>query len=87
MKIRRLARFKKSYQRLSAKIQKKVDRGLTLLFSNPRHPSLQVRKLESHSSIWYIRVDLNHRLTFEFDEEGTLILRNVGSHDPTLTRP
>lgn len=87
MKIIRLARFKKAYQKLPPETQKKVDKALILLLSNPRHPSLQVRRLESDPAKWYLRVDLHHRLTFEIDEENNYVLRNVGQHDPTLNKP
>lgn len=87
MKIRLLNRFKKAYKKLTSDIQKKVDKSLILLLSDQKHPSLQVRKLESAPSVWYLRVDRNHRLTFEFGENGIYVLRNVGRHDLALNNP
>lgn len=86
MKIIRLDRFKKAYKKLPSEIQKKVDKALTLLLSDPKYPSLRVRKMESDPSKWYLRIDLHYRMTFEIDEEDNSILRNVGGHDPALDR-
>jgi len=80
VKFRELDCFKKAYQKLPDTIQKKTDKALTLLFSNPRHPSLRVKKLENVSNIWALRVDKRHRLTFQTDKEF-YILRNVGQHN------
>ncbi len=87
MKFRRTERFKESYQKLLPEIQEKVDKAIKLFSENPRHPSLQVRKLESAPGIWYLRVDLHHRLTFQIEEGGVYVLRNVGRHDLTLGAP
>jgi len=87
MTIRRLERFKKSYKNLPDNIQDKVDKALTLLIENPRHPSLQVRKLESSIKIWYLRVDRNYRLTFEIQDGDIFVLRHVDKHDDALRNP
>lgn len=87
MKIRLTERFKKAYKKLQPEIQKKVDKAITLLLTNHKHPSIQVRKLESKPDKWYLRVDINHRLTFEIIGNGIYVLRNVGSHDKTLDNP
>lgn len=90
MKIRSLDCFKKAYKKLPANIQKKIAKNLELLLSNPRHPSLNVKKLVTNydPDIWYLRVDIFYRLTFQIDkEEEIYILRNVGRHDETLKNP
>lgn len=87
MIIRLLERFKKSYRDLPLNIQDKVDKALTLLAENPRHPSLQVRKLESAVKIWYLRIDRNYRLTFEIQDGDIFVLRHVDKHDDALKNP
>lgn len=80
MRIIRLTPFKRDYKSLPIEIQKKVDSQLKLLLSNPRHPSLRVKKLAGIKRIWYARVTRDYRMTFQI-EEDTYILRRVGVHD------
>ncbi|MBI3997160.1 MAG: hypothetical protein HY352_05825 [Candidatus Omnitrophica bacterium] len=86
MKILAYERFRKAYQELPGHIQRKVDRQLKQLVANPRHPSLQVKKIQGTRAIWESRVDLQYRLTFELVGE-TVYLRVVGNHDEVLKRP
>ena len=87
MKIRLTDRFEKAYKKLQPEIQKKIDKAIMLLLTNHKHPSIQVRKLESKPDMWYLRVDSNYRLTFEIIDNYIYILRNVGTHDKTLNNP
>ena len=86
MKLRFLDGFRTDYDLLRAELRAKVDRALALLLTNPRHPSLCVKKMQGRSGIWEARVDRQHRMTFRI--EGDLyVLRGVGKHDETLKRP
>lgn len=80
------ARFKKAYQVLPPGIQKKVQKALRLLEENPRHPSLQVRKIQGTDDNFEGRVDIKYRFSFQFDGEDK-ILRNVDNHDDCLKNP
>ena len=77
MKIIRTDPFKDDYKRLEKHIQKKIEKQLRFLIENPRHPSLQSRKLTK--DIWYARVNDNYRFTF-WKKGDTFILRSVGPH-------
>ena len=67
-------------QQLSPTTQRRVDRKLSLLLENPRHPSLRFRKMEGYENIWEMRVSRNYRVTpLQSGEE--FYLRNVGTHD------
>ena len=79
-------RFKKAYQKLPADIQKKVKKALRLLNEDPRHPSLQVRKIQGVKNIYEGRIDQKYRFSFQFDGEDK-ILRNVDNHDECLKNP
>jgi hypothetical protein len=57
------------------------------LISNPRHPSLGVKKIKGTKSIFEARVDDHYRFTFEYGEKDEIILRVVGPHNPALKRP
>lgn len=65
-------------------MRKKVDKQLNFLAQDPRHPSLQTRKLIG--DIWYFRIDQSYRATFQWDH-STITLRNVDSHDEVLGQP
>jgi len=58
-----------------------------LLASDPRHPSLRVKKIKGTGSIFEARVDRDICFAFEFGERREIILRVVGPYDPTLKRP
>ena len=86
MRIFAYQRFHKAYQELPKTIQQKVDKQLALLASHPRHPSLQVKRIQGIRGIWEARVDLQYRMTFEMIGDA-IYLRVVGNHDEVLKRP
>jgi len=77
--------FKRAYKVLPKDIQTQVDKQLTALLENPGHPSLHIKKMEGHPSIWEARITAGYRITFQVDGD-TYLLRRVGSHD-ILKRP
>ncbi|MBI4358640.1 MAG: type II toxin-antitoxin system RelE/ParE family toxin [Candidatus Omnitrophica bacterium] len=76
----RTKRFKKDFRRLPHEIQDRTAKVFELFRSNPRHPSLHVKKMEGTQDIWELRVSDNYRITFQFVQEGVL-LRRIGTHD------
>jgi len=80
MQLLRTERFKKDFKRLPREIQHKLPEALERFMTNPRHPSLQVKKMEDVRDIWEMRVTQSYRVTFQFVQEGVL-LRRVGTHD------
>ncbi len=85
MKIAFTKPFIRDYQGLPAHIQKQIDEQIERLLDNPRHPSLRMKKMEGHPSVWEIRITGGYRLTLQIDDD-TYLLRRVGSHD-ILKRP
>ena len=85
-KIRFTRRFLKSFARLPAAVQDKVKKQLALLADNPRHPSLQTKPVQGATGLFEARVDIDYRLTYERDEDDTLVLRVVAKHDKTLKK-
>jgi len=69
-----------AYKQLSPIIQHRVDKKLSLLLKNPRHPSLRFKKMTGYKNIWEMRVSRNYRITFLQSDEY-FYLRNVGTHD------
>jgi len=80
-------RFRKSALELNTEVLERLEKQIGLLATDPRHPSLRVKKIKGTGSIFEARVDRNHRFTFEFGEAREIVLRVVGPHDPTLKRP
>lgn len=77
--------FKNCYCALSQKIQWLIDKKLAIFLQNPRHPSLNIKKLEGQKDIWEGRITQSYRFTFQI-ENDVYILRKVGTHD-ILKRP
>jgi mRNA-degrading endonuclease RelE of RelBE toxin-antitoxin system len=76
--------FMRDYQALPENLQKAVDKQLERLAENPRHPSLQVKKMQDSRNIWEARVTQGYRLTFQW-EGDSCILRRLGTHDMLRT--
>lgn len=80
MRLLALKPFQKDYKKLPRHIQKETDNALRLLVSNPRHPSLRVKKMQGTKGIWEGSVTMSYRFTFHM-EGGTIVLRRIGTHD------
>ena len=80
MNVACTSRFRRDYARLSTALQRRTDKQIRLLLSNPRHPSLRVQKMEGYASIYEARVTKGHRFTFSVVGD-TYFLRRVGTHD------
>ena len=71
---------------MPAEAKERVKASLRMLAGNPRHPSLNVKKIKGTKDIWEARAGLDYRITFQMIRDY-FILRNVGHHDPTLKNP
>lgn len=80
MKLARLETFARMYAKLPADTRKKVDRRLTYLAQDLRHPGVKAKKMTSVDDIWEGRVNGGYRFTFQIHGD-TIILRKVGPHD------
>ena len=64
------------YQGLPAPVRALADKNFALLKADPRHPSLQLKKI---GSIWSARVGLHHRALAAQDADH-LVWFWIGSH-------
>jgi mRNA-degrading endonuclease RelE of RelBE toxin-antitoxin system len=80
MKVQTTGPFDRDYARLPEAIKDRVDKQLDLLLSNPRHPSLRLKKIRGTEDIWEVRVTRAYRLTLQIAGD-TFILRRIGPHD------
>ena len=69
-------RFKRAYKSLPDEVKVWAKETLRKLADNPRHPSLQVKKIKGTNDIWEMR-SLDYRITFQMIKE-CFILRNMG---------
>lgn len=68
--------FKQDYQRLPIQIQELINKQIDYLMENPHHPSLRIKKMEGHESIWEARIIKGYRMTFQI-HGGICFLRRV----------
>jgi mRNA-degrading endonuclease RelE of RelBE toxin-antitoxin system len=68
--------FGESYDKLPAPIQELADKNYKLLKTNPRHPSLQLKKVGKY---WSVRVGLKYRAVAVEIPEGLLWFW-IGTH-------
>jgi mRNA interferase RelE/StbE len=87
LRLVRTERFRKSVLELDKRTRKKLKRKLELLVSNPRQPSLMVKKIKGTRSIFEARVNDFHRMTFQYRGEGEIILRVAGPHNAAIKKP
>jgi mRNA-degrading endonuclease RelE of RelBE toxin-antitoxin system len=59
VKHRATASFWKKYDALDSKTQKLADRNFSRLKKDPRHPSLQFKKI--NSDLWSARIGIGYR--------------------------
>ena len=71
--------FQKDYSRLPKPVQAALEKQLCLLESNPDHPSLRRKKLKGQPDIWWCRVTLGYRFTYQIIGD-TCVFRRVGPH-------
>lgn len=76
-------------RRLKAKSQQQraaIRACIEKLADNPRHPSLQSRRLQSsRERVFYVRINRGDRLTYHWDGD-TIVLRNHCNHQDILGR-
>ena len=83
MKLAFTKTFVRDYRKLPQDIRKLTDKQLGLLLSNPKHPSLNLKKMKDPRDIWEGRISLSYRFTFQTVED-VYLSRKVGTHDVLL---
>lgn len=77
MRHRTTPRFWAHYQHLPEAVRDLADKSFQLLQRDPRHPSLQFKKV---GNLWSVRVGLAHRALAVEDGEDFLWVW-IGTHD------
>lgn len=80
MRVAFTQEFQENYRSLPAGLRKKMDKAIRFLSVNPRHPSLQVKRIQGSSEHYYEgRVDQSYRFVFTWIPNGVLLMA-VGPH-------
>lgn len=58
----------------------KTIKAIALFVNNPKHPSLNLEKLQG-SRCWTIRIDKGNRIFFYWIDESTALFIDIGKHD------
>ena len=82
MQNRATSAFWQKYQALPAAVRGRADKQFALLKGNPRHPSLQFKKIGDRlgQELWSARVTLNYRALALKRADGYLWFW-IGDHD------
>ena len=81
-------RFAEAATRLSKEARAKLPKALKLLAEDPRHPSLQTKKIQGLPEREIFEARLDQKIRFSFQVRGDLIiLRNIDDHDACLGNP
>ncbi len=100
MEFLRTALFKRSYSKLSARDQGRIKKALRKLAANPHHPfprgmrvhtlggvkGTPLRSGEAQPPVWEFHASMGLIITFQYCD-GSILLRNCGSHDSVLRNP
>lgn len=79
MKFNRTEKFKKDYKKLPDRVKKLAEKQFVFLLSNPKHPSLNIKKMHDSRNIWEARITDSYRFTFQIVKDS-YILRKIGTH-------
>lgn len=82
LKLTRTERFKKSVLELDGHTREKQRKQLEILISNPRHPSLGIKKIKETKAVFEAQVNDRTRFTFQYGEKGEIVLRVGRSFSP-----
>lgn len=86
MKIIHTKTSRKDFQKLSSEIQKIAEKQFSLFLTNPRHPSLRIKRVQKTKDIWEGSITKNIRFTFQIIKDS-YVLRRIGKHNEVLRKP
>lgn len=79
-------KFIRAYKKLDWETRLQVDKTLQTIASNPKHPSLRLKRIKGIKDIWEASVNMSIRITLRFTED-IIQLRNIGAHDQVFRPP
>lgn len=79
--------FKRNFAQLDPVSQKAVRKAVALMAQDPRYPSLRTKRVQGTDSVYEASANMDIRITWEYESENEILLRNCGHHDRTLKNP
>jgi hypothetical protein len=79
MKYFALPCFWRCYRQLSKDIRNLADKNHLLLLADPKHPSLQLKKVGATKKLWAARIGMHYR-ALGFDKPEGIVWFWIGSH-------
>lgn len=86
MKIKLTKSFEKEYKKITrgnVPLKRKVAKQLSLVVTNPNHPSLRLHKLVG-VEYWSISVDMSIRILILF-EQDVVVVYHSGTHTRSIS--
>jgi mRNA-degrading endonuclease RelE of RelBE toxin-antitoxin system len=78
MRVIKTDDFEKHLKRLPSATKRSFINQLERFTSNPRHPSLQTKKLKDLEGVYSFRIGRSHRALFFFEDTKTIVLFAIG---------
>jgi mRNA-degrading endonuclease YafQ of YafQ-DinJ toxin-antitoxin module len=79
--------FIENVSKLSYEVRKILKEKLSLMYRNPRQPSLRVKKIQGQEDIFEASITMDIRMTWQYIKKDVILLRKIGRHDKTLKNP
>lgn len=76
-------KFDKQFKQLDLKFSKQAEKAIELFISDPRHPSLQYKKVQGTDNFYEIRVNKSVRIIIEETTDGNDLINTlyiIGTH-------
>lgn len=76
--------FEKTLKSLTKQEQKLVANKLNLFIQNPFYPSLRTKKVQGLEHVFEMRVNMDIRILWKYENEIIILLLDVGHHNQIL---
>ncbi len=74
MRLEISRRARRQYEALPPRLKARVDKQLSLLLADLRHPSLHAKKYDESRDIWQGRVNRDYRFYFTIEDDTYIVL-------------
>lgn len=79
--------FKKALAKKPAPMQSAILECVRRLSEDRRHPGLRTHPIRGTAGVFEAYVDKANRVTFNYDQDGAIVLRNHCNHSVLSRRP
>lgn len=76
--------FIENVSKLSYEVRKILKEKLSLMYRDPRHPSLRVKKIQGQEDIFESIITMDIRMTWQYIKKDVILLRKIGRRDTAI---